>query len=131
MAAMIAFNPEADVDTNTKDMKFAYEMVTSMSVTYAVRDTQIDRFTIKKGQFLGLVENKIACVTDTQEACIKQLARGMTGASFVTVFYGENISDEAAEAAAEIISNKVGGGCEVAMLPGGQPIYDYVISVEN
>ena len=36
-----------------------------------------------------------------------------------------------AEAAAEIISNKVGGGCEVAMLPGGQPIYDYVISVEN
>ena len=131
MAAMIAFNPEADVDTNTKDMKFAYEMVTSMSVTYAVRDTQIDRFTIKKGQFLGLVENKIACVTDTQEACIKQLARGMTGASFVTVFYGENISDEAAEAAAEIISNKVGGACEVAMLPGGQPIYDYVISVEN
>ena len=131
MAAMIAFNPDADVEQNTKDMKFAYEMVTSMSVTYAVRDTQIDRFTIKKGQFLGLVENKIACVTDTQEACIKQLSRGMTGASFVTVFYGENISDEDAEKAAEIISNKVGGGCEVAMLPGGQPIYDYVISVEN
>ena len=131
MAAMIAFNPEADVDSNTRDMKFAYEMVTSMSVTYAVRDTQIDRFTIKKGQFLGLVENKIACVTDTQEACIKQLSRGMTGASFVTVFYGENISDEEAERAAEIISNKVGGACEVAMLPGGQPIYDYVISVEN
>lgn len=131
MAAMIAFNPDADPDQNTKDMKFAYEMVTSMSVTYAVRDTQIDRFTIKKGQFLGLVENKIACVTDTHEACIKQLSRGMTGASFVTVFYGENISDEDAEKAAEIISNKVGGACEVAMLPGGQPIYDYVISVEN
>ena len=131
MAAMIAFNPDADAEQNTKDMKFAYEMVTSMSVTYAVRDTQIDRFTIKKGQFLGLVENKIACVTDTQEACIKQLSRGMTGASFVTVFYGENISDEDAENAAEIISNKVGGACEVAMLPGGQPIYDYVISVEN
>ena len=131
MSAMIAFNPDADPDQNTKDMKFAYEMVTSMSVTYAVRDTQIDRFTIKKGQFLGLVENKIACVTDTQEACIKQLSRGMTGASFVTVFYGENISDEDAERAAEIISNKVGGACEVAMLPGGQPIYDYVISVEN
>ena len=131
MSAMIAFNPDAEVEQNTKDMKFAYEMVTSMSVTYAVRDTQIDRFTIKKGQFLGLVENKIACVTDTREACIKQLSRGMTGASFVTVFYGENISDEDAENAAEIISNKVGGACEVAMLPGGQPIYDYVISVEN
>lgn len=131
MSAMIAFNPEADASENTRDMKNAYEMVTSMSVTYAVRDTQIDRFNIKKGQFLGLVENKIACVTDTKEACIKQLSRGMTGASFVTVFYGENVSDADAEAAAEIISNKVGGACEVAMLPGGQPIYDYVISVEN
>ena len=131
IAAMIAFNPDAEVDVNTKEMKFAYELVTSMSVTYAVRDTEIDRFTIKKGQFLGLVENKIACVTDTSEACIKQLSRGMTGASFVTVFYGENISEEEAEKAAAIISAKVGGACEVAMLPGGQPIYDYVISVET
>lgn len=131
ISAMIAFNPDTDPDTNTKEMKSAYELVTSMSVTYAVRDTQIDRFTIKKGQFLGLVENKIACVADTREACIKQLSRGMTGASFVTVFYGESVSDSDAEKAAEIISNKVGGACEVAMLPGGQPIYDYVISVEN
>ena len=131
IAAMIAFNPDVESDTNTKEMKFAYELVTSMSVTYAVRDTQIDRFTIKKGQFLGLVENKIACVTDTREACIQQLSRGMTGASFVTVFYGESISDSEAEKAAGIISAKVGGACEVAMLPGGQPIYDYVISVET
>ena len=131
ISAMIAFNPDGEVDTNTKEMKFAYEMVTSMAVTYAVRDTEIDRFTIKKGQFLGLVENKIACVTDTPDACIQQLSRGMTGASFVTVFYGENVSDEQAEKAAGIISAKVGGACEVAMLPGGQPIYDYVISVEN
>ncbi len=131
ISAMIAFNPDADVDVNTKEMKFAYELVTSMSVTYAVRDTEIDRFTIKKGQFLGLVENKIACVTDTSEACVKQLTRGMTGASFVTVFYGENVTDEDAERVAGIISAKVGGACEVAMLPGGQPIYDYVISVET
>ncbi len=131
IAAMIAFNPYVEPDDNTKEMKFAYELVTSMSVTYAVRDTQIDRFTIKKGQFLGLVENKIACVTDTSEACVKQLSRGMTGASFVTVFYGENITDAEAEKVAGIISAKVGGACEVAMLPGGQPIYDYVISVET
>ena len=131
ISAMIAFNPDGEVDTNTKEMKFAYEMVTSMAVTYAVRDTEIDRFTIKKGQFLGLVENKIACVTDTAEACIQQLSRGMTGASFVTVFYGENVTEEQAERAAGIISAKVGGACELAMLPGGQPIYDYVISVET
>lgn len=130
MSAMIAYNPDGELDGIVADMKHAMSMVTSMSVTYAVRDTEIDRFKISKGQFLGLVENKIACVTDTRGACMKQLIRGMTGASFVTVFYGEGVSEAEAAAVGERISQKVGGGCEVAVLSGGQPIYDYIISVE-
>ncbi|MBE6547306.1 MAG: DAK2 domain-containing protein [Ruminococcaceae bacterium] len=130
MSAMIAYNPDAELEDVVKEMKHAMSMVTSMSVTYAVRDTEIDRFKISKGQFLGLVENKIACVTDTSRACMKQLIRGMTGASFVTVFYGENVTEAEAATIGNIISVKVGGGCEVAVLQGGQPIYDYIISVE-
>ena len=130
MAVMIAFNPDGEVDEITKEMKDAAAMVTSMSVTFAVRDTQIDRFNITKGQFLGLVENKIACVTNDNFSCMKQLARGMTGASYVTLFYGENVTEEQANEVAEMISNKVGGGCEVAVLYGGQPLYDYIVSVE-
>lgn len=130
MAAMIAYNPDGEVDEITKEMNDAAAMVTSMSVTFAVRDTQIDRFNITKGQFLGLVENKIACVTNDNYSCMKQLARGMTGASYVTLFYGENVSEDEANKVAEMISNKVGGGCEVAVLYGGQPLYDYIVSVE-
>ena len=131
MAAMIAFNPDAeDPQDVTKEMKKAAELVTSMSVTFAVRDTQIDRFNISKNQFLGLVENKIACVTNDNYSCVKQLARGMTGAAFVTVFYGENVDETEANKVGEMISDKVGGGCEVAVLYGGQPLYDYIISVE-
>lgn len=130
MSAMIAYNPDGELDDVVAEMSHAMSMVTSMSVTYAVRDTEIDRFKISKGQFLGLVENKIACVTDTSKSCMKQLIRGMTGASFVTVFYGENVSEADASAIGSMISEKVGGGCEVAVLSGGQPIYDYIISVE-
>ena len=130
MSAMIAYNPDGELDDVVGEMSYAMSMVTSMSVTYAVRDTEIDRFKISKGQFLGLVENKIACVTDTSASCMKQLIRGMTGASFVTVFYGENVSEADASAIGGLISEKVGGGCEVAVLSGGQPIYDYIISVE-
>jgi dihydroxyacetone kinase-like predicted kinase len=54
----------------------------------------------------------------------------MTGASFVTVFYAEDDVEETANQVAEMISKKVGGGCEVAILYGGQPLYDYIISVE-
>ena len=130
MSAMIAYNPDAEVDEVVAGMKEAMGMVTSMSVTYAVRDTQIDRFNIKKGQFLGLVEGKIACVSNDSYSCAKQLVRGMTGAMYITVFYGEGVSAEQAEKYGELISEKVGGGCDVAVLYGGQPLYDYVISVE-
>jgi dihydroxyacetone kinase-like predicted kinase len=130
MSAMIAFNPDGELDEVVSEMNDAVAMVTSMSVTFAVRDTQIDRFSIKKGQFLGLVEGKIACVTNDSFSCMKQLARGMTGASYVTVFYGEDVSEEQANKVAEMISERV-EGCEVAMLPGGQPLYDYIISVEQ
>ena len=130
MSAMIAYNPDEEVDDVAQEMNDAAKMVTSMSVTFAVRDTEIDRFKITKGQFLGLVENKIACVTDDSVNCVKQLCRGMTGASYVTVFYGEDVSEETANKVAEMISAKVGGGCEVALLYGGQPLYDYIISVE-
>jgi dihydroxyacetone kinase-like predicted kinase len=54
----------------------------------------------------------------------------MTGAVYVTVFYGEDVSEEQAEAFGAYVSEKVGSGCEVSVLPGGQPLYDYIISVE-
>ena len=130
MSAMIAYNPDAEAEDVEREMNEASKLVTSMSVTFAVRDTEIDRFKITKGQFLGLVENKIACVTDDSVGCVKQLCRGMTGASYVTVFYGEDVSEDTAAAVADMISEKVGGGCEVALLSGGQPLYDYIISVE-
>ena len=130
MSAMIAYNPDGEPDEIVSEMKEAMAMVTSMSVTFAVRDTQIDRFNITKGQYLGLVEGKIACVTNDSFSCAKQLVRGMTGAIYVTVFYGEDVSEEQAEKFGEYIQGKLGNGCEIAILPGGQPLYDYIISVE-
>ncbi len=130
MAAMIAYNPDATPEQIEEEMNSAAAAVKSMSVTFAVRDTQIDKLNIKKGQFLGLVENKITCVADDSYSCVKQLAKGMSSASYITVFYGENVSEDEANRVCNMISEKVGGGCEVAMLWGGQPLYDYLISVE-
>ena len=130
MAAMIAYNPDGELDEVIKGMQEGAAMVTSMSVTFAVRDTEIDRFNIKKGQYLGLVEGKIACVSNDSFSCAKQLTRGMTGASYVTVFYGEDVSEEKAEKFGALVSEKIGDGCDVAVLYGGQPLYDYIISVE-
>ena len=131
IAAMIAYNPDASEEENVVAMEEAMARVTTMSVTYAVRDTKVGRFRIAKGQFLGLVENTIACVANSSIACMKQLARGMVDACFVTILYGENATEEEAEKVADYIRSKTENGCEVTVVPGGQPIYDYVVWVEQ
>lgn len=131
VAAMIAYNPDASDKENFVAMTEAITRVTTMSVTYAVRSTKISRFKIKKGQFLGLVENTIACVASSASACMKQLTRGMVDAAFVTIIYGENVSEEDAQKVAEYIRKKTDSNCEISVMSGGQPIYDYVVWVEQ
>ena len=53
------FNPEQDVDSNEASLMEALDMVKTGSVTYAVRDTEMDGIEIKEGNMLGLVEGKI------------------------------------------------------------------------
>ncbi len=131
VAAMIAYNPDGTEEENLTAMKEAAARVTTMSVTYSVRDTKVGRFRIAKGQYLGLVENTIACVANSVEDCMKQLTRGMTDAAFVTLLYGENVSEEEANKVADYIGKNTPDGCEISVMAGGQPIYDYVVWLEQ
>ena len=112
-------------------IKEATAAVTSISITYSVRGTKIDGIKIAEGQILGLVNGKIASVANSDEEVIENLAERMKGASFVTVFYGEKISEDAAEGVISIIKSKISSDTEVTLIKGGQPIYDYIISVEQ
>ncbi|MBQ9112900.1 MAG: DAK2 domain-containing protein [Clostridia bacterium] len=130
ISAMLAFDPEGTEESNTAAMEEAVKNVTSMSVTNAVRDTTIDGQHIENGQMMGMLDGAISCVADTCEECLEKLTLNMTDASFVTVFYGEEVSDEQAEGAVTIIKNAV-PDAEVVSIKGGQPIYSYIISVEK
>ena len=130
IAAMLAFDPDGDADTNTAAMEEAVTHVVSMSVTHAVRDTTIEGEHIENGQMLGMVDGSIDCVADTPEACLEKLTAKMDGATFITLFYGEEVSDSQAESAATIIRSAV-PTAETVTIPGGQPIYSYIISVEK
>lgn len=130
ISAMLAFDPCADEDTNTSAMEEAVKNVVSMSITHAVRDTTIEGVNVANGQLMGLVDGSISCVADTAEECLAGLAEKMTDACYITVFYGEEVSDEQAEKAADII-RAANAGAEVVCINGGQPIYSYIISVEK
>lgn len=129
ISAMIAYNADASVEENVAMMNDAIAAVKSISVTHAVRDTVIEGERIENGQMLGMLDGKIAHVADTSEECIENIVSGMTDASFVTVFYGEDVSENQANGVVDIISAKL-PDAEIVVVNGGQPIYTYIISVE-
>ena len=129
ISAMIAYNAEASVEENVAAMNEAISAVRSIAVTHAVRDTVIEGEHIESGQMLGMLDGKIAHVANTSEECIANIVAPMTEAAFITVFYGEGVSEEQANGVLDIISAKL-PDAEVVVVNGGQPIYTYIISVE-
>ena len=130
ISAMLVFDPDADAEENTEAMNEAIANVISASVTYAVRDTVIDGKSIACGQYLGLLNGKIDTVADSALSAIESLAEHAKGKSFITIFYGEDANESEAESVAALFTAKAGRFAEVNLIPGGQPIYPYIISIE-
>lgn len=129
ISVMMAFDSEASVEENTEMMVDAIGSVKTLSVTYAVRDAVINNVSITKGQALGLVDGKIRMVSDSSNDCIKRLADYMRNAAYITIFYGDNVPFKKAEKLQKMIE-KIATEAEVMLIDGGQPLYDYIVSVE-
>lgn len=131
IAALLCFDPDADVETNNAAMAEAIGGVISMSVTHAVRDTTIEGRKIEDGQMLGMLDGKINCIADSSLECIEKLAENAKDSAFITVFYGEDINEETAAEAEKILTEKLPNAEEITFIAGGQPIYDFIISAEG
>ena len=104
--------------------------VTCISTTHAVRDSQVDGLEIHRGQAMGIIDEKIRCVSDSEEECIARLADGIKNVTMVTVFYGNSISPEEADKVYSILNHSLSSDTEISLIKGGQPVYDYIISLE-
>lgn len=131
MSAMLEFNPEADLAENQANMEGNLDMVKSGEVTNAVRDTTIDGQTIKKDDFMGIVDGKIVnTAADVKTATIEMVKQMLDEDSeIVTILYGVDGDKETAEAIKEAIL-AVDDELDVQIYDGGQPVYPYLISVE-
>jgi len=132
ITAMLNFDPESDTKQNTINMNIASQNVQTGSVTFAARDSDFDGHKIKEGEILALENGKLSFTSNSIEKAAVKLTRNMVkkDTNFITVIYGEGISDEDAEAVCEGIRAKVNKGIEVSALKGDQPVYYYFISVE-
>ena len=129
ITAMMNVDPEAQVESITVAMTDALSTVTTSQITYAARDSDFDGFEIHQGDYLALKEGKLFG-TDTQlDALLEKLAEEGKDASFIALYYGEDVTEEAAQAAGARFQ-AVCPNAEISVLPGGQPVYYYIISFE-
>jgi DAK2 domain fusion protein YloV len=112
-------------------MTEAAQTVTTAQITYAARNSDFDGFAINEGDYLALVDGKLLGTDRSIDALLEQLAAlaADKGAEFITLFYGEGVSDEEAEAAS-IHFRTACPDCELSLLSGGQPVYYYIVSME-
>lgn len=131
IAASLAFNPEASVEENIENMTASIENVKAGSVTYAVRATHVDGFDLSVGEIIGLDDKAILAKGAEVSATTEDLIEKMVDENSVniTLFFGEDITEEDAEKLRERLSAKH-PECEVTAIFGGQPVYYYIISVE-
>ena len=131
ISAMINFMPDLSAEDNLENMKEMIAMVKTGQVTYAVRDTSIDGKEIHEGDYMGIGDSKILSVGTDMSAVLEELLDELVDeeSSFISIFYGEEVSEEDANAFGEVVAERY-PHCDMEVAYGGQPIYYYVMSVE-
>ncbi|MCI5838605.1 MAG: DAK2 domain-containing protein [Christensenellaceae bacterium] len=130
-SAALAFDPEAKPDENLVNMLHSLDNVTVGQVTYAVRTTKIDRFSLKEGDIIGLDNKKILAKGKEIEDVAVKLVDTIKDKSheMINLYYGSDISEEDAERL-KCRLQEIYPDCEIESYYGGQPIYYYIISLE-
>ena len=133
LSAALAYSDDVDVKTNTERINAAIKQVLSGSVTYAVRDTQVNGDKISQGDIIGLLDNSITKVgTDVGTVAADLLCEMIEKKGedcIAAIFYGEGADEESAQAVADAVNEKY-PDAEITVQYGGQPLYYYYFSVE-
>lgn len=131
LAAVLNYSPDASLSENLENMTAAFSCIDAGQVTYAVRDTVIDKMTIKKGDIIGLDKGSITTSGKNIEKVTTALIDSMLteDKEVVTLYYGQDVPEEQAEAFVEKLQESH-PDIEFILHYGGQPLYYYVLSVE-
>lgn len=131
ITAMISFSPDMSPEENLEAMKDASQCVRTGEITYAVRNTTIDGHAIEKDDIMALGDDGLLAVSKEKDQAVLEAVKAMVNdeSEIITIYYGQDIPEEEAEALAARI-RKAYSQVETELQYGGQPIYYYFLSVE-
>ncbi len=132
IASLMQFNPDNDPETIFQEMKSALKSVLSGSVTYAIKDTDIDGVHITKDYYMAMEDKKIvSCVKSRKDAILDLIESMMSeDAGVLTVYCGADVDEAEREEVESILNEKYGEDVEIDVRDGGQPVYSYLVGLE-
>ncbi len=131
ITASIMFNPDATLEENAKEMKAALKTVKSGSVTFSIRDTEIEGVKCKKDEFIGIFDKNIVCSNKNKIKCTFELLEKMVNedSSIITLLVGEGVTSKERKE----IETKIAEAfpdLDLDVREGGQPVYSFLIGIE-
>jgi uncharacterized protein len=131
IAALLAFNFDADFETNCEAMSEAAKNIQTAEITTAVRTVQISGVRVREGDYIGLVNGNLAIAGQDLEHVIQETLQRMQIDRYeiVTLYFGEDVTGQQAEETASKIKEQY-SHLEIEVVNGGQPHYAYIISAE-
>ena len=131
ISAVLAFNYQADLETNAQMMEQAAHGVQTAEITTATRAAQINGVGVEEGAVIGLLDEVLTASGSTLEEVVQEMLRQMQADEheIITIYYGEGIAGAEAEKLADEIQVRYPDQ-EVELVDGGQPHYHYILSVE-
>ncbi|MBR6761903.1 MAG: DAK2 domain-containing protein [Oscillospiraceae bacterium] len=132
IAAMLAYDDMAEFQENRMQMAKAAEHVSTGSITFAARDSELDGHTIHKDEVLALDNGKLSFTEKDVNKAAYKLTRKLVknDTSYVTIIYGADVTEEQSQRLKEMLHAKLNSRVELTLINGGQPVYYYLISVE-
>lgn len=131
ISSMLAYNPSQSLEANKEAMTESSQTVISGQITYSIRDTEIDGVSIKKDDYMGLVNGKIILSEANIESSLSNTLEYIINEDMelITIIVGEDGDTELAEKVAEEIEAKY-PDVEIEFVQGDQPVYHYILSAE-
>ena len=129
VSAALSFDAEASSEENAAAMTEAAENIRSVSVTKAVKSAVVNGQNISAGEYIGLINGKLNAVGTSVRDCLFAMKNELSEAEFINVYYGAEVSLKTAKETAEVIET-LAPDAETELIFGGQPLYDYLISLE-